>query len=76
MGEVTEAEFDNWVSYVNAEVDELFGERVYVYSHPLGAGAPADTLALGPDATGERAERMHDILRDLWERWCAAGGAS
>lgn len=73
----TEAEFDAWVSYVAAHIDDVTGLDVKVDSYAFtgrGAGGTDDEIRTFSEdlAICETHERIiESALCDLWDRACA-----
>lgn len=69
MGDSTEADYDSWVSYVCAHIDEASGHNVTVEER--------GTRDVQSDDVRGDAEDVIEAVRDakwrLWEQWCAEG---
>lgn len=68
MGDVTEADFDSWVAFVNERIDERCGFTVAVDG--LRFGESGDDRISGSD---EERETIAEAVRVLWDEWCAEG---
>jgi len=67
MGNATEEDFDAWTSYVTERIDARAGMPVKVERARFGESGD-DVSRWDPNA-----ETLRDILKGLWEEWCAAG---
>jgi hypothetical protein len=68
----SEQEFDSWVVFVATHIDERTGLDISVEER--GAREPQSDSVLGCDA--DEREIVSAAKQDLWQQWCAAGGAS
>jgi len=69
MGDADEADFDSWVSYVCAHIDERAGFAVEVETR--GArDVQSDAVTGGTD---EARETVAEAKAAMWDEWCAQG---
>lgn len=71
MGDVTEADYDAWISYVSARIDERTGLDVTVDASPFGCGSSEDCIS-GYEDEDDR-QIIQDTLYCLWDEFCADG---
>jgi hypothetical protein len=67
MGDANEEDFEAWVAYVCARIDERAGFEVDVDEQPA-RGGQNDTIEGGTD---EQRETIAEVKRSLWDDWCA-----
>ena len=74
MGDgATEADFEEWVAYVEEWIDADCGFEVRVAARSA-IEIQCDRVETGGDEVAEETIRV--AIADLWERWCSEGAAS
>lgn len=71
--EATEADFDNWVEFVNERIDEKCGFSVEVDAYPFARGQASDDISVGPRGGDECRGTIVEALSTLWDDWCSEG---
>lgn len=66
--EATEADYDSYVAYVSARIDERCGFEVDLNAEDWGR--PCLQRTTGDSDDRETADR---VVQDLWDEWCAVG---
>lgn len=65
VGDISESDFDSYVTYVADRIDERTGLAVQIDS-TFGGGN--DAIAR---ATAEQADTIREAVQELWVEWCA-----
>jgi hypothetical protein len=71
LGDASEADFDSWVSYVSANIDERAGFEVEVDTR-----GERDVQSDEITGNDEQRETIGETVAALWEDWCAEGAPS
>lgn len=71
MGDVTEADYDAWVTFVSARIHVRPDLNITVEASPFGRGKSEDYIS-GYEDEDDR-QSIQDTLQSLWDDFCADG---